>query len=154
MQIVLSFEVKKCESSTLFFFSWKKKRAIPHLALADWVRAQGHPHLPWVTGHSPPTHRHSTEEARRPLPPTVPPSFPESPMSPRHFVAVLKSSQVAPSGARGGAAWAEAAALASAAGSGRQACVCASLSACPLAWDLRTVLGAAFDLACLLPSLN
>lgn len=118
VQLVLSFEVKKCESSTLFFFflKKKKKKAIPH--------------LPWVTGYSPPTHRHSTEEARRWLSPTDPPSFPES-QCPRGtlLLSFFKSSQVAPSGACGGAAWTEAAALASAAGSGRQARVCTSLSA-------------------------
>ena len=116
VQLVLSFEVKKCESSTLFFFflKKKKKKAIPH--------------LPWVTGYSPPTHRHSTEEARRWLSPTDPPSFPES-QCPRGtlLLSFFKSSQVAPSGACGGAAWTEAAALASAAGSGRQARVCTSL---------------------------
>lgn len=37
VQLLLSFEVKKYESSTLFFFFLKKKKkAIPH--------------LPWVTG--------------------------------------------------------------------------------------------------------
>lgn len=129
VQLLLSFEVKKYESSTLFFFFLKKKKGDSPPALGDWVVAQGHPHLPWVTGHSSPTHRHGTEEARRPLSPTDPPFFPQSPMSAQHFAAVFKSSQVAPSGARGGAAWAEAAALASAAGSGRQARVCALLSA-------------------------
>lgn len=48
-------------------------------------------------------HRPLAVEKGRTPSPMVPPSSPESPLSPRHFIAVFNSSQVAPSGTDGGA---------------------------------------------------
>lgn len=77
---------------------------------------------------------------------TLPPSFPESPLSPRHFIAVFNSSQVAPSGTDGRATHG------SASGMRRQRRWHALLESgrrvllprrakCPLAWDPRSALG-------------
>lgn len=93
-----------------------------------------------------PAHRLPWAERRRPPSRMVPPSFPESPLSPRHFIAVFNSSQVAPSGTDDRAAHGSASGMLrprrwhALLESGRRALL-PRRAKCPLAWDPRSALG-------------
>lgn len=70
--------------------------------------------------------------------PVVPPSSPESPVSPKHFIAAFNSSQVAPSGTDGRARHGSASGMLRQQAGTRSALRCAK---CPLAWDPSSVPG-------------
>lgn len=141
-------ELRKCS----FMFFSLKELSPPHHARPLLGEGAGWPLAP--------AHRLAAVEKRRPPSRMVSPPFPESPLSPRHFIAVFNSSQVAPSGTDGRAARGSASGLPgqqhwhALLERGRPALL-PRRAKCPLAWDPRSALGLpVIRAACLLPSLN
>lgn len=120
------------------------KRSFTFLSLKELA---GPHHARSCRGIPPPplrgaAHRPLTVEKGRKPSQMVPPSSPESPLSPRHFIAVFNSSQVAPSGTDGRARHGSAAGmLRQRAGTHRWKAGGRRPTKSPLAWEPRSAPG-------------